>query len=480
MKLFKQVLLASILFVTLINAYAATNVEVKNIGELKQIATSQLNGKVPFKSLLQDKQLYGLGMETGMDSEVLILANKPYVGGFRKMAYQYPLSDNPNLSFLVYSYVDKWQSITLPDDINNFQKLETFLPEMAKKAGLDSEKPFPFLINAQADFLQWFVVDGAGNNMPDAQTSFLRGRYLGGLNDVKIEGLGFYSSKHQGVFTAPKNNMHIHFKTIPQNTNETIFVGHLDGNIQLKKGTVIQLPATQLRSFTMNAKKKVLMVVTSHSALGNTGKATGLYFDELATPYYALADNAIEVVIASPLGGKTPIVPSSLGDDKNRPENVAKFMQDKAAMHMLNNAVKLADIDATQFDGIFLAGGHGTMFDLPNDKDLANILGKMFDANKVIGAVCHGPAGLVSAKRADGKSILFGKKVNGFTNSEEEKVGLTSVVPFLLENKMTELGGIYEKVADFAEHAVQDGNLITGQNPASAAKAAALFAQALL
>jgi putative intracellular protease/amidase len=226
--------------------------------------------------------------------------------------------------------------------------------------------------------------------------------------------------------------------------------------------------------------RKVLMVVTSHATLGDTGKATGLYFEELATPYYVLADDAIEVVIASPLGGKTPIVPSSLGEDDNRAPNVAKFMQDKAAMHKLNNAVKLADIDATLFDGIFLAGGHGTMFDLPNDKDLANVLGKMFDANKTIGAVCHGPAGLVLAKRADGKSILFGKKVNGFTNSEEEKVGLTNIVPFLLETKMTELGGIYEKADDFAEHAVQDGNLITGQNPASAKKVAKLFAQALL
>jgi putative intracellular protease/amidase len=229
----------------------------------------------------------------------------------------------------------------------------------------------------------------------------------------------------------------------------------------------------------MKQQKKVLMVVTSHAMLGDTGKLTGLYFDELATPYYALADKDIEVVIASPLGGKTPIVPSSLGDDDNRAPNVARFMQDIAAMNKLNNAVKFGDIDSKQFDGIFLAGGHGTMFDLPNDYNLARILSAMFDANKTIGAACHGPAGLVSAKRADGKSILFGKKVNGFTNSEEEKVGLTSIVPFLLESKMTELGGIYENAADFAEHAVQDGNLITGQNPASAAKVAALFTQAL-
>ncbi len=226
-------------------------------------------------------------------------------------------------------------------------------------------------------------------------------------------------------------------------------------------------------------KKHVLMVVTSHAKLGNTDTATGLYFDELATPYYALIDQNIAVTIASPLGGKTPIVPSSLGSDDSRVANVARFMLDSEAMSKLNHATKLVEIDANLFDGIFLAGGHGTMFDLPNDQNLASILGSMFDANKTIGAVCHGSAGLVSAKRADRKSIIFGKKVNGFTNSEEEKVGLTSVVPFLLETKMMELGGFYEKSEDFAEHAVRDGNLVTGQNPASARKVSELFLQAL-
>lgn len=226
-------------------------------------------------------------------------------------------------------------------------------------------------------------------------------------------------------------------------------------------------------------QKQVLMVVTSHAKLGNTNTATGLYFDELATPYYALIDKNIEVTIASPLGGKTPIVPSSLGNEDKREVNVARFMQDAQAMRKLDNASKLADINPSLFDGIFLAGGHGTMFDLPNDINLANILSLMFDANKIIGAVCHGPAGLVSAKRADGKSILFGKKVNGFTNSEEEKVGLSNIVPFLLETKIIALGGIYEKSDDFTEHAVRDENLITGQNPASAAKVAQLFADAM-
>ena len=184
-------------------------------------------------------------MENGLDAEVLILSNKPYVGGFRNMTYQYPLTDNPNISFLAYSYVDKWQSMTLPETVDTFQKLEAYLPELAKKLGLDIEKPFPFLINAQINFLQWFVVGGAGNNLPDAQTSFVRSRYLGGLNNVTIEGLGFYSTKHQGIFTMPKNNMHIHFKTVPKIATDIIFVGHLDNNISLKKDTVIQLPAAQ-------------------------------------------------------------------------------------------------------------------------------------------------------------------------------------------------------------------------------------------
>jgi putative intracellular protease/amidase len=420
MKRFKQILLASILATTLV--HAAETVEVKNIGEIKQIATSQLNGNVPFKSLLADKPLYGLGMQTGLDAEVLVLASKPYVGGFRKMTYQYPLSENPNLSFLVYSYVDKWQTISLPDEVNTFQKLEAYLPELAKKAGIDSEKPFPFLINAQTDFLQWFVVNGAGNKQPDAQTSFVRSRYLGGLNDVTIEGLGFYSTKHQGIFTTPKNNMHIHFKTVPKDTSDSIFVGHLDNNIQLKKGGTVQMPLIEVNQSAinkpqtiykekqMNHKKQVLIVVTSHAELGDSKKPTGLYFDELATPYYVLTDQNVEITIASPLGGKTPIVPSSLGEAQKRPANVTRFMADKTAMQKLNNAVSFTEINPANFDGVFLVGGHGTMFDLPNDENLARILGDMFDANKTIGAVCHGPAGLVSAKRADGKSIFLAKK----------------------------------------------------------------------
>ena len=226
-------------------------------------------------------------------------------------------------------------------------------------------------------------------------------------------------------------------------------------------------------------QKNILMVVTSHAVLGNTNNATGLYFDELATPYFTLIDANINVTIASPLGGKTPIVPSSIGTDDQRETNVARFMKDESAMQKLNNAMKLSNVDAKNYDGIFLAGGHGTMFDLPNDNNLALILGEMFDDDKVIGAVCHGPAGLTTAKRSDGKSILFGKKVNGFSNSEEDKIGLTNTVPFLLETKMVELGGLYEKSSDFAEHAVKDGNLITGQNPASASKVASLLLQAI-
>lgn len=238
----KKFILATMLSVSIANVQAETNTEVKNIGELKSIASAQLNGKVPLNSLIQQKPLYGIGMTTGLDAEVLILANKPYVGGFRKMAYQYPLTDNPNISFLAYSYVDKWQLLTLPNEVDTFQKLEAYLPEIAQKMGLDISKPFPFLISGEARFLQWFVVDGMGNQLPNPQSSFVRGRYLGGLNDVKIEGLGFYSTKHQGIFTTPNNNMHIHFKTVG-NADDAVFVGHLDNNIQLKSGAVIQLPA---------------------------------------------------------------------------------------------------------------------------------------------------------------------------------------------------------------------------------------------
>lgn len=243
----KSMFLAAILSGSVAHVQAENNFEVKNIGELKSIASAQLNGKIPFNSLLQQQPLYGIGMATGLDAEVLILANKPYVGGFRKMAYQYPLTENPDISFLAYTYVDKWQTVHLPTEVDSFQKLEAYLPEIAQKMGIDTSKPFPFLISAEASFLQWFVVDGMGNQLPNPQTSFLRGRYLGGLNDVKIEGLGFYSTKHQGIFTSPNNIMHIHFRTVSDTKNtepkKYSFVGHLDNNIQLKSGAVIQLPA---------------------------------------------------------------------------------------------------------------------------------------------------------------------------------------------------------------------------------------------
>lgn len=244
---------AFLLAVTLVNSMAnvraENNFDVKNIGELKSIASAELNGKVLFNSLLKQKPLYGIGMANGLNAEVLILADKPYVSGFREMAYQYPLTNNPEISFLAYSYVDKWQSINLPLEVNNFQKLEAYLPVIANKMGLDTTKPFPFLISAEASYLQWFVVNGMGNLQPNPLSSFVRGRYLGGLNDVKIEGLGFYSTKYQGIFTTPGNNMHIHFKTMSSlengMTNNQTFIGHLDNSIQLKSGAVIQLPANQ-------------------------------------------------------------------------------------------------------------------------------------------------------------------------------------------------------------------------------------------
>jgi putative intracellular protease/amidase len=225
--------------------------------------------------------------------------------------------------------------------------------------------------------------------------------------------------------------------------------------------------------------KQVAIVVTSNNKMGDSGKPTGIWVEELAVPYYQFLDAGVAVMIASPLGGAVPFDPSSVAaTGKNSPQ-VERFLADAAAQKAVQTTQMVATLDPTVFDAVFFPGGHGTMWDLPNDPAVTKLVETQFATNKIVAAVCHGPAGLVSAKRADGKSIFSGKKVSAFTDAEEVAAGLMDVVPFTLESKIKELGGLFEGVANWQPYAVRDGNLITGQNPKSSEKVASLVLAAL-
>lgn len=237
--------------------------------------------------------------------------------------------------------------------------------------------------------------------------------------------------------------------------------------------------------------KTVLVVTTSHADMGTTGHKTGVWLEELSTPYYALVDGGATVTLVSIKGGPIPFDPRSVPADAGQghgdepagqpevPASVRRFLADEQAMAVARNSPSLDSVADQTFDAVLLPGGHGTMWDLPESASLARLLGRQFDAGRVVAAVCHGPAGLVSARRADGKPIVEGRRVAGFTNSEEEGVGLTRVVPFLLEDRLKQLGGRYECGPDWQPFAVRDGHLITGQNPQSSEKVAALVLEAL-
>jgi len=225
---------------------------------------------------------------------------------------------------------------------------------------------------------------------------------------------------------------------------------------------------------------RILIVLTSHGELGDTGRSTGFHWEELATPYWMFRDAGMEVELASIQGGTAPHDPTSLEAETDaNPASVARFLRDEGAMAALHSAMPLKEAVALRYDAVFLPGGHGTMFDLPGDRDLAELIGTVFDAGHIVSAVCHGPAGLVAARRADGRPIVEGRRVNGFTDAEEAAAGLTDAMPFLLETRLRELGGIFEGGADFKAYAVRDGNLVTGQNPASAGDVARKVLDAL-
>lgn len=215
----------------------------------------------------------------------------------------------------------------------------------------------------------------------------------------------------------------------------------------------------------------VLFVLTSHDQLGDTGKRTGFWIEEFAAPYYSLLDKGAKITVATPGGGKAPIDPSSDTEDAQT-EDTKRFKQDEEAQRVINTTKKLSKVSADDFDAVFYPGGHGPLWDLAGDKISISLIETFNEQQKPIAFVCHAPAALKGVKDTTGQPLVKGKKVTGFTNSEEEAVGLTDVVPFLVEDMLKENGGLYSKADDWNIHVLTDGNLITGQNPASSAKVA--------
>ncbi|NRA40894.1 MAG: type 1 glutamine amidotransferase domain-containing protein [Pseudomonadales bacterium] len=210
----------------------------------------------------------------------------------------------------------------------------------------------------------------------------------------------------------------------------------------------------------------ILFVLTSHAELGVTGEKTGFWLEEFASPYYALKDAGATITLASPLGGQPPLDPKSDAADFQTADT-DRFQQDSAAQQQLANTLKLAEMNAAEYDAVFYPGGHGPLWDLYRDSDSIALIEAFAAADKPVAAVCHAPAVLLKACLSNGKSLVAGKRVTGFSNSEEAAVGLTDVVPYLLEDELQALGAEYQKTDDWHPLVVQDGLLITGQNPAS-------------
>ena len=223
--------------------------------------------------------------------------------------------------------------------------------------------------------------------------------------------------------------------------------------------------------------KKILIVLTSHDQLGNTGEKTGFWLEEFASPYYHLKDRQAEITLASPLGGQPPLDPKSHAEDFQT-DATRRFDQDTNAQAQLANTVRLAEVNATDFDAVFYPGGHGPLWDLYEDKNSISLIENFIAQGKPVASVCHAPAVLLKAKTESGDALVKGKKVTGFSNTEEAAVELTDVVPYLLEDALQQQGGVYQKTEDWQPLAVVDGLLITGQNPASSeAVAEALIAK---
>lgn len=218
-------------------------------------------------------------------------------------------------------------------------------------------------------------------------------------------------------------------------------------------------------------QKKVLFVLTSHDELGDTGEKTGFWIEEFAAPYYNLLDKGVKITVASPKGGKAPIDPKSKAE-ASQTEATKRFNKDKTAQDLINTTVKLENVKAADFDAVFYPGGHGPLWDLAEDETSIALIETFNEQKKTIAFVCHAPGILKDVKNAEGEPLVKGKNVTGFTNTEEEAVQLTNVVPFLVEDMLKEQGGNFSKAANWNVHVVKDGNLITGQNPASSNKVA--------
>ena len=216
---------------------------------------------------------------------------------------------------------------------------------------------------------------------------------------------------------------------------------------------------------------KILMVLTSHDRLGNTGKKTGFWLEELAAPYYVFKDAGAETTLASPKGGQPPLDPKS-SDTAFQTDATRRFEKDSEAKAALANTRRLSEVSPKDFDAVFYPGGHGPLWDLAEDPTSIKLIEGTLAAGKPVAAVCHAPAVLRHVKSSDGKPLVQGKSVTGFANSEEDAVGLTNVVPFLVEDMLKKNGGTYSRGADWNSHVVTDGLLITGQNPASSTEAA--------
>ncbi|UKS28500.1 type 1 glutamine amidotransferase domain-containing protein [Paenibacillus sp. HWE-109] len=204
--------------------------------------------------------------------------------------------------------------------------------------------------------------------------------------------------------------------------------------------------------------KKILVVVTSANQI-DSEKSTGLWLSEFAEPFIEFSKQGYEITVASPLGGKTPIDSNSVSADLHQ--------EILDAEKFLANTIKVDEVNAEDYDVIFLPGGHGTMFDLPDNGKLQTLLREFYEAGKIVAAVCHGPAGLVNTKLSDGKFLVEGKRITAFTDSEEKAAGLDSYMPFLLESKLRQAGSNFVTAPDWSDHYEVDGNLITGQNPQS-------------
>lgn len=215
---------------------------------------------------------------------------------------------------------------------------------------------------------------------------------------------------------------------------------------------------------------KILMVLTSHDTLGDTGRKTGFWLEEFAAPYFVFRDAGVDLTLASPKGGQPPIDPKS-----DLPENqtaaMARFKKDDVAQKALASTRKLADVRAQDYDTVFYVGGHGPMWDLVDNPDSIRLIESFYNSGKPVAAVCHSPA-VFHRVMHEGAPLVKGKRVTGFTNGEEEAVHLTKVVPFLVEDELKRVGGLYEKAPDWQSLAIIDGRIVTGQNPASSTAAA--------